>query len=40
MTQETLNKVNRLNKELTIYRATRNLFAANAVLRELQQITK
>jgi len=39
MTKETLVQVNRLNKELALYRETRNLFAAHAVLREIQLLT-
>ena len=34
----TVDKIRALNKELALYRATRNLFAANAVLRELQTL--
>ena len=34
----TTDRINQLNKELALYRATRNLFAAHAVLRELQTL--
>lgn len=40
MTQADLKRVAELNKELALYRETRNLFAACAVLRELQDLTK
>jgi len=40
MTEQVLKRVAKLNKELALYRATRNLFAANAVLREIQQIAR
>ena len=34
----TTARIAELNKELALYRATRNLFAAHAVLRELQSL--